>query len=460
MFSFKPFYHLKHFVQEEDKSLQDLLGSEKKFISLLTQVAEERRIAASHLVRYASPLGDDLSDVTKKLGNLFTLWSNVFIEFAGSCEQYRETIKTIGERDSLLTEGREKKKRLRENIERLQETRPDAVEKMEDLKAQLTLLTEATDPDEVEMGNFKRVASREALYLLLNGMQELSSKTDIIASFGKYIVDELEVTPLKLGEAVAEYQGTEKTLRIVKDATHALDNWKPDKAKVRRTLTSHHGRNPLIPPRTSSIEPNIKRYSLETTNNKPKESPESNTHPDTHQDDMEKKDTKETSLAVNDTPTTHLTVKHHSLRKPDESGAHPDPSLLPQQSDYNEHEAMPSSTHHPPFIMPLPTPTHPPPPHGLSHVYLGLLDHQKLYQFYQQYTPPKPYEEMARLLGSPAVFHPLPSTSQKSTRLGLRADPGGFVLPKENPNYLSPRPCVSASLSTSNSVSDDEKETT
>ncbi|OAD80059.1 hypothetical protein PHYBLDRAFT_14458, partial [Phycomyces blakesleeanus NRRL 1555(-)] len=159
--------------------------------------------------------------------------------YTGNCEQYRETIKSIGERDSLLTETRDKKRRLEESITKLQDNSPESVDKIADLKKQLSDLVASTEPDEVEMSNFKRVAAREALYLLLNGMHELASKTDIISSFGKYIVDELDVTPITPGQERSTYQGTNKTARIVKDATNAITNWKPDKAKVRRTLTSH-----------------------------------------------------------------------------------------------------------------------------------------------------------------------------------------------------------------------------
>lgn len=57
------------------------------------------------------------------------------------------------------------------------------------------------------MDNFKRIAVREAFYLLLNGMHEMASKTDVLSSFGKYIVDELDVTPVKDGDERQPYKG-------------------------------------------------------------------------------------------------------------------------------------------------------------------------------------------------------------------------------------------------------------
>jgi hypothetical protein len=97
---------------------------------------------------------------------------------------------------------------LEENIDRLeQQDNPGSVDKLADLKQQLATLEQATQVDEREMDNFKRMAVREAFYLLLNGMHEMASKTDVLSSFGKYIVDELDVTPVKDGEERQKYKG-------------------------------------------------------------------------------------------------------------------------------------------------------------------------------------------------------------------------------------------------------------
>jgi hypothetical protein len=49
-------------------------------------------------------------------------------------------------------------------------------------------------------------------------------------------------------------------------------------------------------------------------------------------------------------------------------------------------------------------------------------DFHQYYQFYEQYTPPQPWDEVAGQLGkSPAIFHPAIQTD--------RRDAGGFVLP-------------------------------
>lgn len=192
-----------------------------------TQISEEHRAAANQLKKFGQPLGEDLTvssrlktagkeacvncitrqDVTSKLGDLLLDWASILLEFAQTYEQYQTTLKSIADKEATLFASREKRRRLKEAIENHQENHPGAVDKLMELKEQLAALEDTSLPQEVEMGNFKRIALREAMYILLNGMHEMASKTDIISTFAKYIVDELNVTPIKPGEERSMYHG-------------------------------------------------------------------------------------------------------------------------------------------------------------------------------------------------------------------------------------------------------------
>lgn len=80
----------------------------------------------------------------------------------------------------------------------------------------------------------------------------------------------------------------------------------------------------------------------------------------------------------------------------------------------------------------------------------GLPDHQKLYQFYTNYSPPRPYEEMSRILSPQAVFQPSPQQQYRqplgtpSTPHQQRMDAGGFAIPGGGA-YLVPQPSMSTS---------------
>ncbi|KAI9264464.1 Eisosome component PIL1-domain-containing protein [Sporodiniella umbellata] len=360
MFSFKPF-HKSNEKSLSEKGLSGILEHTSKISKGIVQVADDNRIASNNLIMYGSPLGEDLTDVTGKMGNLLVEWSTVLMEFSDSIEQYRETLKSITAKESTLQQSRDQKRKMKEQIDKLSESAL-ATDRMNALKEQLKELEEFTAPDEIEMDNFKRVATREALYLMLNGMFALSSKTDIISSFGKYIVDELNTDPIQPGEERPPYHGTAKTKRVQEDARNAIYNWKPDQGKLRRTLTSHHGHNPLIAKANKDLPP----------------------------------------------------VPPNPDDLPDETVDMPEPTPVKTPNPMYKPDAVDLGVHHT-FNSP-----------GFVNGHNQPLNQQNLYQFYQNYLPPKSYEEMSR------AFSPV--FQEK------RHDVGGFVLPSTNPNFMLNEP--------------------
>lgn len=348
-------------------------------------------------------------------------------------------MKSIADKEATVLGGREKRQRLQETIRKHEENHPGQVEKLMELKEQLAELERTNEPAEVNASNFQRIATREAMYLLLNGMHEFASKMDIIASFGKYIVDELDVTPVQPGEERPPYQGkqhswdrrrvytnesycigTEQTTRIVKDAKRSITNWRPDGTKLRRTLTSHHGQNPLVADRS------VKEKQLPELPPKKKD--------DDGDDQVEEEkpnvpDEVEQPVMVqqpHDTPTTPY--PDHSF-KPDEpinNNSITPTSSAPSSPPGSNRNSGAFSVFGPPSI-------------GVGGFSPLLFDQQphNMYQFYQHYTPPRPYEEMAR------QHHPPPThlSPHGSPFLG----PGGFVMPNANPNFIHPQPSVSTS---------------
>lgn len=301
-------------------------------------------------------------------------WSNIMMEFSDSMDQYRDTLKSISIKQSTLQPGRDQKRKIKEKIDQLQGSL-SSMDKVANLEQQLEQLEEFTNADEVEMNNFKRMATREALYILLNGMHAMASKTDIISTFGKYIVDELNVDSIQPGQERPVYQGEEKTKRVLEDAKKAIDEWNPDKTKIRRTLTSHHGHNPLIIKQLPPVPPEELSPS-----------------------------TSETLVLPPRNVSLEEKNKQYSFYKPDEQDDKP--NVKP-----------PLTSHLTPGGGPF------------SNMYLNNhqpLNQQNLYQFYQHYLPPKTYEEMTHSFSSGAVFR---------GEQTLKHDAGGFVLPSTNPNF-------------------------
>lgn len=361
------------------------------------------------------------------------------MEFQDSIDQYRDTLKSISIKEASLQPSRDQKRKLKDNIERLQGSL-SSLDKLNNLKEQFEQLEEFTEPDEVEMNNFKRIATREGLYLLLNGMHAMASKTDIVSTFGKYVVDELDVNPVKPGEERQSYTAMDKTKRIVDDAKKAIDQWNPDKTKVRRTLTSHLGRNPLI---VKQLPPVPQPSSSNLTSEKTSPTPSSTTSTSS----LSKKTTtageedEEDVVVPNRTISLEEQNKQYSFYKPDEVGI-----TLEEQEQEAEHQQA-SPVAYQPQLNPSPsTSSNTVHGGGFSNMYLhsphllpqpGLINNQQnLYQFYQHYLPPRSYEEMTTTFSSGAVFR----TSAEENK---KYDAGGFVLPSTNPNYLQPKPSTS-----------------
>lgn len=130
-----------------------------------------------------------------------------------------------------------------------------------------------------------------------------------------------------------------------------------------------------------------------------------------------------------------------SLHKPDEPSTDHNRTCSPTPDNSKHLEAQPE---HVPVDRSPASPNIG--PGGFSSFYL---DHQNLYQFYQHYAPPRPYEEMARQQFN--YYHLSPhNTPYLGPIAGPgRGNPGGFVLPTANPNFVHPQPSVSASTASS-----------
>ncbi|KAI9318212.1 Eisosome component PIL1-domain-containing protein [Dichotomocladium elegans] len=409
----------------EDKSFGPLLESERKMVKEWVKIADSHHTIANQLKLSCRPFGDAMADVGSKVGDMIEMASSIYSDVAGQSEQFRATMKTLGEKQALIASINDTTVRLQETIRKHEENHPGQVDKLMELKQQLVEHEEASLGPMTDASNFQRVAMREALYLFLNTMHEMASKIDIVASFGKYIVDELDVTPVQPGMTRPPYHGTEQTTRIVKDAKRAITNWHPDSATVRRTLTSHHhGQNPLVvvaPPATAAAPAPAEGKEL------PKLPTGSEPHSPIESAHSSGRSSPTTTTSSSSSFYSSQSVSSPAVYKPDEvtisSHSHPTASA-----------AATSSYPPPPHLTPQPMPSADPasPPHypglgpgGFSPFVLEQQQQQHLYQFYQHYVPPRPYEDMA---SQQRQRHPSP---QHSPFLG----PGGFVLPTVNPNF-------------------------
>ncbi|RUS13349.1 Eisosome component PIL1-domain-containing protein, partial [Endogone sp. FLAS-F59071] len=155
-------------------------------------------------------------------------------------QQFRATLKSIRTREEALFDSRQKKRDLQLRIQSLVKTSPKSP-KVKEFNHELSSLEHDTQELETELADFKRFALREAFYLQFNALFEVSEKTAILAGFGRYIVDQIDVTPSTPGEPRTPYTGGEQTAQVLQDALEAVDGWHAPELDERPTLTQKVG---------------------------------------------------------------------------------------------------------------------------------------------------------------------------------------------------------------------------
>jgi hypothetical protein len=239
---------------------------------------------------------------------------------------------------------------------------------------------------------------------------------------------------------------------MVTDAKRALDSWSPDQNKVRRTLTSaNRGRNPLISHRRpSDVDKELPEIPAPSRSEDMLAAPNPVASLSTPTSQRDRARHRTTSL-TNANNQGYDSRQSHRLSSPNPGDVYDPykPDDYGSTSPWDYHSPSPTSR--------VPSPSYPPGSH-----YLTPPDYQQYYQFYEQYTPPQPWEEAAgQLIRSPAVFHPT------SHQMETRRDAGGFVLPGSVPSeheyeFRSPTPTsnpLTSELNVAVKQQRDQKET-
>ncbi|KAI8983568.1 hypothetical protein BDB01DRAFT_791272 [Pilobolus umbonatus] len=211
----------------QSDNLAGLLYFSDKVRHGLSQVADDNKEVAAKLMMYGSSLGEDMTDVTSKLGSLFIQWSNILLEYAACVNQFNETLKPITLRDEKILSGEYQAMMIRNTIDRLQNL-PERTLLIERNIAKygslLDTVQKATDIERKENQEFTRRSMHLGLTSLMNGMHTMAGKTDVIPTYGTDIVDEINRDFTKY-DSCTPYISKDKTQKIYDDATHAISIW-------------------------------------------------------------------------------------------------------------------------------------------------------------------------------------------------------------------------------------------
>ncbi|ORY95372.1 hypothetical protein BCR43DRAFT_492889 [Syncephalastrum racemosum] len=107
----------------------------------------------------------------------------------------------------------------------MEKTHRGSSRQIEQLTEELDQLTLDVQDRQREMDDYKRFALREAFYVRFNAMYEYGQKMALLAGFGKYLVDLLDIEPTPPGQARTEYTKARDADRIWMDCLLAIDGW-------------------------------------------------------------------------------------------------------------------------------------------------------------------------------------------------------------------------------------------
>ncbi|KAF0522017.1 sphingolipid long chain base-responsive protein pil1 [Gigaspora margarita] len=222
-------------LPKEIKNIALLVTEQKNLLTSLQNVSTERKEASRLLNVWGKEAGDDISDITEKLGDLFSKISDVETVMIEKNGHYRKILKKIREAEEKLIPFRERRRKIQDEIQKIQKSHPKSP-RIPELEADLVFVNRDALKDEIEAGNAIRKHLKEALTIHLDSMFECSEKIAIISGFGMNIVNLIDVTPCKVDEKRPEYKERENTHQIVKDCQVSLLRWQPSSQDIQALL--------------------------------------------------------------------------------------------------------------------------------------------------------------------------------------------------------------------------------
>lgn len=136
---------------------------------------------------------------------------------------YRRALKSMRDKEKQLSDLSEKKQTVADRIEHLKRSNPNS-KKLGEMEKELVQVTVAHDKEHEASIDYKRFILKEAFYLRFNALSEYAEKSALVAAFGKYLIDLLDV----------QNEGETSDV-ILMDALLTIDGWEP--ADQRHTHT-------------------------------------------------------------------------------------------------------------------------------------------------------------------------------------------------------------------------------
>ncbi|KAN0064855.1 hypothetical protein ACQY0O_001912 [Thecaphora frezii] len=214
------------------RSLQDVISSEKDFIKSNARAASDFKKNAEALRAWSADEGADLNDVLGKLATVMDNYTASQNRYNAHLSTVRLHFKSIRTREEALADLKHRKRSLGSNIEKverkLSKMGPENKELMKvttqlrEMRNEMEALRIEVMEEEAAIGDFKRRTAKEALGIKCGGLLEMAEKLIVVAEIGKLMLGEIPLTPTQPAMPRAEYYGFARTEQLLQEAARSI----------------------------------------------------------------------------------------------------------------------------------------------------------------------------------------------------------------------------------------------
>ncbi|KAI8800477.1 Eisosome component PIL1-domain-containing protein [Cladochytrium replicatum] len=208
-------------MTSHDSALSVSIQEEKDSLEAWKKLEKEQAEAAKYLAKWGQKEEADIQDVTEKLFHLNEKLSEIFASFVERSGGLRSNLKEIRRTEEELFASKKRMKELEEKVR----SGAKAGKPVGTMELELKRIEQDILEREAVFTCEKREKLQQGIYMKSDALIEMSQKVQIIATYARYLADQIPQGSLAPGQQLPPYTGTPVTSRIFSDACKALRDY-------------------------------------------------------------------------------------------------------------------------------------------------------------------------------------------------------------------------------------------
>ncbi|KAI9024079.1 Eisosome component PIL1-domain-containing protein [Hyaloraphidium curvatum] len=207
-----------------DSLMKNVLTEEKDVVDALHNLAKQRIGASKVLADWGVRDGDDLGVILTHTQTLNDKLSSYIDTYADKYQEYRAHLKTIYAREESMDSNRQKRSALEKKLQQHVKAQKADVAA---IQREIQMFDRDLAQLEADHMTYKRNSVAMASTVQWDSLLELAAKMQIIATFGKYLTEQIPLDRIPPGIQRPPFAGGAVTQQIVQDCHEALMAWRP-----------------------------------------------------------------------------------------------------------------------------------------------------------------------------------------------------------------------------------------